>query len=909
MNALNVDGCTVTDNNSAYTGLGGAAGRIFNVDIQQSTFSPAHLTGVCVGDSVRWTSRAYYSANAAHSTISDSGQAESWDSGTLNLGAAYMYTFTNAGNFTYYSAQAQSTMTGSVNVANCTSNNLLTTGIDILGGGDDITLNGVVVSGYGLGLAMEGGDLHMASSTTIIGDSAAVEVTNVDLSTNGAVLSADDTYGIGLDVVSENGNHVLDLTSLSVNAGIGVLADGHSDFRWNGGVAQGSTVLKTANGASGSLENMSGIFAHPTFGDVPAPWEQTASCYSVDPTYIATNGGCGGVATQIDAGAFSTVTSIGNGVLNNGALIPGVTLPSRLVVDSDAIVHEGNLLDLTITHMGDNPSSDVGLYIRSLAQATNLDTGETVSVPGGQSAYVSPSWRSSAGRTITIDGVLWDWLGTNFANEADDMMPGAVAVNATTQAHLRVTWDSNYLFAALVGPTFVSTDGLFYLDTVPGGSSTGDMWHSQHTLPIQADYMLWMEDLNNWGLRKVMPTGNWVDVTSSCPQIDSSIFVGNPATTTPVSEFRIPWSCLGNPTEEVRWIAMVQWDSPFGQDGQVAGVFPEQPFNNTMTTGQTFGQFGTFNLVGGDLPASGDAPVTLDDHLLLFRTYTGSSTTPGAPHVYQILVKVRNAEGDYWDWDDSNAPVIMTQNQDISIDILRAKPVIENLVDVEYNEDSGQHTITLTDKGLDLQDTSESLVWSVTDAPTNTHSYPTPYDYTLTGQSLEIDTLENQFGGHRLQLTVTDSHGLSATQTMEVGIWNVNDAPVICNTNRFDCMPVFYDDGDGNLNVHDENFNGLITKDLGDTSNASRSYIVDMANEQTQSDWNNEAVPQVYTWTEDEGTCVPFATEITSNVLTIGENTSNEAGGDCDIVLDLSDGASENDAADSVTVNFIVNPV
>ena len=44
-------------------------------------------------------------------------------------------------------------MTGSVNVASCTSNNLQTTGIDIMGGGDDITLNGVVVSGYGLGLS------------------------------------------------------------------------------------------------------------------------------------------------------------------------------------------------------------------------------------------------------------------------------------------------------------------------------------------------------------------------------------------------------------------------------------------------------------------------------------------------------------------------------------------------------------------------------------------------------------------------------------------------------------------------------------------------------------------------------------------------------------------------------------
>jgi hypothetical protein len=124
---------------------------------------------------------------------------------------------------------------------------------------------------------------------------------------------------------------------------------------------------------------------------------------------------------------------------------------------------------------------------------------------------------------------------------------------------------------------------------------------------------------------------------------------------------------------------------------------------------------------------------------------------------------------------------------------------------------------------------------------------------------------------------------------MEVGIWNVNDEPVICNTNRCDCMPVFYDDGDGNLNVHDENFNGLITKELGDTSNATRSYSVDMANEQSQTDWNNEAVPQVYTWTEDEGTCVPFDSGIATNVLTIAENTLNEAGGNCDIVLSLTD--------------------
>ena len=38
-----------------------------------------------------------------------------------------------------------------------------------MGGGDDITRNGVVVSGYGLGLAMDGGEPH-GTSTTIIGD-------------------------------------------------------------------------------------------------------------------------------------------------------------------------------------------------------------------------------------------------------------------------------------------------------------------------------------------------------------------------------------------------------------------------------------------------------------------------------------------------------------------------------------------------------------------------------------------------------------------------------------------------------------------------------------------------------------------------------------------------------------------
>ncbi|MDP6899294.1 MAG: type IV pilin [Candidatus Thalassarchaeaceae archaeon] len=901
MNGLNTNGCDVTDNGSSYTAMGGRAARIHNVDMQQSTFSPSHLTGVCIGDSVRWTSRAYGSSNTPHTTTSDAGQAESWDSGTMNLGSSFVHQFNNAGNFSYYSSSA-TTVTGTVEVTACTSN-LQTTGIDIMGGGDDITLNGVTVTGYGLGLTQDGGDLTLAGNSLITGDAIAVELTDVDVVTAGAILQANDTYGIALDVSSAGGNDVLDMTGLSVSGSIGVLADGHEMMRWNGGVADADTVLKVVNGASGTIENMTGSFEVAPGVIMPVPWSSTAGCANAVT--------CGGPTTQINAGAYSTITSIGNGVLNNGAIGAG---PTKLVIDSDAIVHEGNLLDLTVTHNG-GPASDVGLYIRSIAQATNLATGELVNVPGGRAEYVSPSWRASAGRSITIDGIYYDWYGSNLLNSADDMMPGAVAVNATTQANMHVTWDANFMYVALIGPTFSLTDGMAYLDTGAGGSNQGDNWHVTHTLPFEADYMLWMEDLNNWGIRKVMPTGNWVDTTSSCTSLDAYLFMGNPYLSTPVSEFRIPWDCVGSPTHNVRWIALTQWDGVpgFGSAGQVAGVFPEQSYDPSTTSGQTFTEMGNFNLVGGDL-----ADGTLDDHLLIFRTYTGSNT-PGNAHIYQIMVKTNNAEGDYYDWGDY-APLIMTTNQDVTIDILRAKPVIENLVDVEYDEDSGSHTITLNDKASDHQDTSDSLSWFVTDYPGNTHTYATPYSYTLNGNagtagglndaSLSIDTLQDQFGGHRLVLTVIDSHGMTAMQTMNVGIWNVNDPPIICNTARFDCMPVFYDDGAGNLNVHDENFNGLITKGLGDTSNASLSYVVDMANEQTQSDWNNEAIPQTYTWMADEGLdCTPFSTTVTMNVIEIAENTANEAGGNCDIVMSLSDGANMNSEAADVTVNFIVNPV
>ena len=834
MNAMLVDGCDITDTGSTYTGLGGAATRIHNVDIQSGTYVPENLT-ISVGDSVRWTISAYGSNGNPHSATADNGD---FDSGMMNLGSSFMHTFTSTGTWSYGTSNTGNpNMAGNITVQTASSSNLQTNAFDFAGANDDITFDAVTVSGYGTAITMEGGSLTLEGGTTIAADTLAVELTNVDFTSDGASLHADDGYGVALDVTSDNGNHDLIMDDLSVSGDVGVLADGHESFRWNGGTSDAGTTLQTRNGASGYIENMS--------------WADTD--------------------TQIDAGAYSTVTSLSNGVLDN----------TKLVIDSDAIVREGNLLDLTVTYMGGS-AEDVGVAIRS----TDLARAE----------YISPSYRSRAGRTVTVDGYLNDWLGDNMLNSADDMHPGPVAVNQTTGAHMRVTWDSNYAYIAIVGAVFSLTDGMVYLDTGAGGSAQGDTWYVSHTLPFQADHMLWMEDLNNWGIRKVMPTGNWVDTTSSCSGIDAHLAQD---LSNPVSEWRVPWDCLGNPTEDVGWLAIVQWD-PY--PGVVAAVYPEQTFNNATNQAQTFTEFGTFDISveHGDLDDG-----IMEDFPLIFREYRGS-TTPSAAKAYMIDAKVRNAEGDYWDW-GFHAPVIMSSNQDVTIDILRAKPVIENLVDVSYDEDSGEHIITLTDKAADYQDASSELTWTVTDAASNTHTYPDPYTYELTGQTLTMNTLQDQFGGHRLQLTVMDSHGLTATQSIMVGIWNVNDQPVICNSNRFDCMPVLYDDGLGNLNIKDENFNGIVPTELGDTSNASRSYIIDMANEQTQTDWNNEDVPQTYTWTaSDGGDCVPFSADVVSNVLQITENTANEAGGTCTITLSLTDGV---DTATDYDVDFTVNPV
>jgi plastocyanin len=76
-----------------------------SVIIQNMTFSPSTLT-VPVGTTVTWKNLD----NVAHHVVSDTG---AFDSGTLNNGQSYNFTFTKAGNYPYH-CSIHPSMTGTI---------------------------------------------------------------------------------------------------------------------------------------------------------------------------------------------------------------------------------------------------------------------------------------------------------------------------------------------------------------------------------------------------------------------------------------------------------------------------------------------------------------------------------------------------------------------------------------------------------------------------------------------------------------------------------------------------------------------------------------------------------------------------------------------------------------------------
>jgi FlaG/FlaF family flagellin (archaellin) len=677
------------------------------------------------------------------------------------------------------------------------------------------------------------GDILTLSGTTISGFSTGVEKTSGELIMTGYSSVTGDDYGVYVDdatVVAINaavgggttgtGLHVVDSDDVWVypmNAsGLVGMYVENTPFRWDGGTSTASTALEVSESV-GSVENM---------------------------TWSASD-------VQIDAGSNAYVTSIGNTIDE-----------TKLVVASSATIDEANLFSMDSTHLTAAPTSEVAMLIQS--------------TDGTRASYVSTSFQPEV---MNVDGSDADWKGGNALNPSGYAMPGMMSGDGTND--MMVTYiEGDDLYIGLTGEDLALSDVLIYLSVDGSGSNTGYNLGGAHTLPFQANYVLWADSDSSFDLYSYGFLG-WGPTTLSSANVDVS-------SSSTLTEISIPFSRIGGTPSQIDIVTIVQGETT----ADVSTVHPTQTIDSANTL-QTFSEYMTVELTNDDLLTG-----SISDEVLVYRSYKGSAT-PSVAKNYDVMIKTE-ADCEF-DWATSTNLSLAT-NVAINLDMARACPEIQaSLADVTVDEDSGAYTFSLTNMADDVQDLEADLTWTSADG--NIDAYDgVLVDWNQNGHTVTITPLVDQFGTLEYEFEVTDSNGLTDSQNITFEVTNVNDAPVICNVLELDCMPIFSVDDTYN-NILAEGF-GTHTKYLGNVSNASSSYIRDMANEQSPD-------RQVYDWDAAvDSTCDAFAVEVDAgNNLVITENTANEKGGMCTVTLDLSDNGNENTDAVSFDVDFSVAPV
>ena len=677
------------------------------------------------------------------------------------------------------------------------------------------------------------GDLLTLSGTTISGFATGVEKTSGELTMTGYSSVSGDDYGVYVDdatVVAINaavgggttgtGLYVVDSDDVWVypmNAsGLVGMYVENSPFRWDGGTSTATTALEVSESV-GSVENM---------------------------TWSASD-------VQIDAGSNAYVTSIGNTID-----------ASKLVVASSATIDEANLFSMDSTHLNAAPASEVAMLIQS--------------TDGTRASYVSTSFQPEV---MNVDGSDADWNGGNALNPSGYAMPGMMSGDGTND--MMVTYiEGDDLYIGLTGEDLAASDVLIYLSVDGSGSNTGYNLGGAHTLPFQANYVLWADSDSSFDLYSYGFLG-WGPTTLSSANVDV-------ASSSTLTEISIPFSRIGGTPSQIDIVAIVQGETT----ADVSTVHPTQTIDSANTL-QSFSEYMTVELTHDDLLSG-----SISDEVLVYRSYKGSNT-PSVAKNYDVMIKTE-ADCEF-DWATATDLSLAT-NVEIDLDMARACPEIQaSLADVTVAEDSGAYTFSLTNMADDVQDLEADLTWTSADG--NIDAYDgVLVDWNQNGHTVTITPLTDQFGTLEYEFEVTDSNGLTDSQNITFEVTNVNDAPVICNVLELDCMPIFSVDDTYN-NILAEGF-GTHTKYLGNVSNASSSYIRDMANEQSPD-------RQVYDWDAAvDSTCDAFAVEVDAgNNLVITENTANEKGGTCTVTLDLSDNGNENTDAVSFDVDFSVAPV
>ena len=572
---------------------------------------------------------------------------------------------------------------------------------------------------------------------------------------------------------------------------------------------------------------------------------------------ITDNSGSNTGAIQIDAQSDSRLT-----------VIDFPLDETRMLVDGTSIVEEANWLTIDANHLGGEPVDPVGLSIISDSDYT---------------AYSSPVFEG----TMQIDGDSSDWVGGNALNPSGYAMPGAVG------GPMYLTVDSGEVVFGFDSISTATSDVYIYVDSNDlAGTTSG--FNGVHTLPYAADFVVVVDSsgadvyyFNDpaWVLN---PTAN--------------AFTGEGS----FLEVSVPASSLGGSSvDSMNIVATVQ---AVGTD-TVTAVSPSQTI--TGTGAETLTEAYDLELNKLDM-----ADGTIENEVLRHRAFEFSST-PTAPHTYSVMVKTAAEARHTCDYDWATATgVTMDQSKSLTFDILRACPEItSDLADIAVLEDSGAVTLDLATYVDDEQDVEADMLWDVTGGNMDAFANILTDFSDLSGVTgtYDITPINDQFGTFELTFEVVDSHGQTASKTIVYEVFNVNDAPVICDA-RNDVDPdcdngniYLYADAAGDrYNSRDEGFTSY-SKPLGKVANDSiNSFIRDMANEQ-------DPVNQVYTWGASAD-CDQISVSLAQNAnlvdeIVIVENQNWEYGGICAITLTLSDDGNENTDADPVTVYFEVAPV
>ncbi|MBT5254486.1 MAG: type IV pilin, partial [Euryarchaeota archaeon] len=722
--------------------------------------------------------------------------------------------------------------------------------------------------------------INSAGNSITLSDNAMV-LENCDLSDDGSILSGDSaTSTIGINSADGVNTVTLDGTSVSgydtgvdmPSGTLNLMGDASLAGDSYGVYAADTTVIAVNaavdGGATGTglyVEDSPEVWVYPldASGDIgvhvvnsPFRWDggmaDATTALKVDDSVGTVENMTWTSSTQIDAGANAYITSIGNSLD-----------ASKLIVDTTATIDEANLFTMDSTHLTATPTNEVALLIKS--------------TDGTRASYVSTSFQPE---NMVVDGDNSDWNGGNALNPSGYAMPGVMSGDGTNDMSMTYIEGDN-LYFGLTGEDLTNSDLLIYISTDGSGSTTGyNGMGGAHTLPVPANYVLWADsdssyDLYSYGFLGWGPTSLSQDAIS----VD---FSGS------FAEISIPFSRMGGTPSQVDVVAIVQGEST----ADVSTVHPTQTIDSQNTL-QTFSEYITVELTHNDLLTG-----SIADEVLVYRTYKGSST-PSVAKDYDVMIKT-SADCAY-DWAVTE-DLSMATNANLNLDMERACPVIgTSLADITVNEDSGDYTFSLTNMADDVQDDELTMSWTSAESNLVAHDNVL-VDWNQNGHDVTITPLDNQFGTMTYSFEVTDSNGLTDSKNITFAVENVNDAPVICNVDELDCMPLFSEDELYN-NILPEGF-GSHTKFLGDVSNATRSFIRDMANEQSPT-------RQVYTWGASvPSTCIAFSAEVNSiNELVLTENTNNELGGTCTVTLTLSDDGAENQAATDFDVEFSVSPV